>query len=183
MASTADEHRPPIAALAIAGYGSVLGSVFPVMAVIASADISGGLSVAGDSGALVVTMQNVGAVAGILALPIFAAAIGRGRAMALTGFGFVAASTACAIAPTLAWMLVARFFHGVFGGAMPFMFMLLVMTSLRRGHDQFEGISFFAASVSRLLSVACSSTISAGAGCSGSRRSRPSPMALPRPAS
>lgn len=156
MASAASQYRPPIAALAIAGYGSVLGSVFPVVAVISGADISGGLSVSSDSGALVVTMQNVGAVTGILGLPIFAAGIGRGRAMALAGFGFTLASAACALAPTLGWMLVARFFHGVFGGALPFMFMLLVMTSLRRGHDQFEGISLFAASTTLFFGIAAS---------------------------
>src|SRR4051812_36501841 len=105
MASAASQYRPPIAALAIAGYGSVLGSVFPVMAVISGADISGGLSVSSDSGALVVTMQNVGAVAGILGLPVFAAGIGRGRTMALVGLGFMLASAACALAPALGWML------------------------------------------------------------------------------
>lgn len=154
MASATDQYRPPIAALAVAGYGSVLGSVFPVMAVISIADISGGLSVASDNGALVVTMQNVGAIAGILGLPVFAGGIGRGRTMTLIGFGFMLASAACALAPTLGWMLVARFFHGVFGGALPFMFMLLVMTSLRRGHDQFEGISFFAASTTLFFGIA-----------------------------
>jgi len=154
MASIATRPGAPIMALAVAGYGSVLGSVFPVMAVIATADISGGLSVASDSGGLVITMQNVGAVAGILVLPGFAAGIGRGRAMALTGFGFMLASVACALAPTLGWMLMARFFHGVFGGALPFIFMLLVMTSLRRGHDQFEGISFFAASTTLFFGFA-----------------------------
>jgi DHA2 family multidrug resistance protein len=154
MSSTASHARAPIMTLAVAGYGSVLGSVFPVMTVIAAADISGGLSVASDSGALVNTMQNVGAVAGILILPSFAAGIGRGRAMALTGFGFMLASIACALAPSLAWMLPARFFHGMFGGALPFIFMLLVMTSLRRGHDQFEGISFFAASTTLFFGLA-----------------------------
>lgn len=148
--------RPPIAALAVAGYGSVLGSLFPVMTVISAADISGGLSVASDSGALVNTMQNVGAVAGLLILPTFAMGIGRGRAMALTGFGFMVSAIACALAPTLGWMLAARFAHGMFGGALPLMFMLLVMTSLRPGHGQFEGITLFAASTTLFFGLAAS---------------------------
>jgi len=154
MASTANQPRAPIAALAVACYGSALGSVFPVMTVISAADISGGLSVASDSGALVNTMQNIGAVAGILILPSFAIGIGRGRAMAVTGCGFMLSALACALAPSLGWMLVARTFHGMFGGALPLMFMLLVMTSLKRGHDQFEGISFFAASTTLFFGLA-----------------------------
>jgi len=141
-------------ALAIAAYGSALGSVFPPMTVIASADISGGLSIASDSGALVNTMQNVGAVVGILTLPTFVAALGRGRTMACTGLGFTLASASCGLAPGLGWMLVARFFHGAFGGALPLMFMLLVMTSLRAGKGQFEGISLFAASTTLLFGFA-----------------------------
>lgn len=146
MALPANPSKAPLFALAVAGYGSAIGSVFPVMTVIAGADISGGLSVAADSGALVNTLQNLGAVAGILALPMLAMAFGRGRAMVLIGLGFALSSTACALAPTLGLMLIARLFHGMFGGALPFMFMLLVMTSLRRGHGQFEGIWCFAAS-------------------------------------
>lgn len=156
MASSASQPGPPIAALAIACYGSAIGSVFPVMTVISAADISGGLSVASDSGALVNTMQNVGAVAGIILLPSIAAGIGRGRAMGATGFGFMLAAIACALAPSLGLMLLARFFHGLFGGALPLIFMLLVMSSLRRGHGQFEGISLFAASTTLFFGFAAS---------------------------
>jgi MFS family permease len=156
VVSTTEHNAPPIKALVVAAYGSALGSLFPVMAVISVADISGGLSVASDTGALVNTMQNVGAVAGILILPNFAVAIGRGRAMALIGLGFMLCSIACAMAPSIGWMLAARFLHGVFGGALPFMFMLLVMTSLKRGHDQFEGIAIFAASTTLFFGLAAS---------------------------
>jgi DHA2 family multidrug resistance protein len=154
MAPTTDQSAPPIMGLVIAGYGSMFGSLFPVMTVLSAADISGGLSVASDSGALVNTMQNLGAVAGILILPSFAAGIGRGRTMVLTGVGFVLSSIACALAPSLGWMLPARLAHGVFGGALPLMFMLLVMSSLKRGHGQFEGISLFAASTTLLFGFA-----------------------------
>ncbi|MEO9132291.1 MAG: MFS transporter [Sphingomonas sp.] len=156
MASAPAQPAPPIAALAVAGYGAVLGSLFPLMTVLNAADIAGGLSVAGDSAALVITMQNIGAVAGILIAPTFAAGIGRGRTMTLTGIGFCVSSVACAIAPSLAWMLVARFLHGVFGGVLPLMFMLLVMTSLRVGKGQFEGMTLFAASTTLFFGVAAS---------------------------
>ncbi len=154
MAPPTSQPKPPIGALAVAAYGSALGSTFPVMTVISAADISGGLSVASDSGALVNTMQNLGAVAGILLLPSFAMGIGRGRTMALIGFGFTLSSVACALAPSLGWMLLARLFHGMFGGAMPFMLMLLVMTSLRQGEGRFEGIWCFAASTTLVFGFA-----------------------------
>ena len=144
----------PHAALATAAYGAVLGSVFPIMTVMTIADISGGLSVAADSGALVNTFQNVGSVAGILAAPAFAAGIGRGRTMALAGGGFATAAAACALAPDLPTMLVARFAHGVFGGVLPLMFMLMVMTSLRPGHGRFEGMTLFATATSLFFGIA-----------------------------
>lgn len=156
MRSTTSPPKPPLPALIVAGYGSALGSLFPVMTVIAVADISGGLAVSSDSGALVNTMQNLGAVAGLLMLPHLVAGIGRGRAMGTIGFGFLVSSAACALAPTLGWMLPARLCHGMFGGALPLMFMLLVMTSLRRGHGQFEGIAAFAASTTLFFGFAAS---------------------------
>ncbi|MEG3177732.1 MFS transporter [Sphingomonas sp. RB3P16] len=156
MVSTAAQARPPIAALAVAGYGAVLGSLFPLMAVMTGADISGGLSVAADSGALVNTSQNIGAVVGILIAPSFAAGIGRGRTMVLTGTGFVLASVACALAPSLGLMLLARFVHGVFGGVLPLLFMLLVMTSLRPGEGKFEGMTLFATSTTLFFGLAAS---------------------------
>lgn len=148
--------RPPYAALATAGYGAVLGSLFPIMAVMTTADISGGLSVAADSGALVNTAHNIGSIAGILAAPSFAMGIGRGRTMAVTGWGFTIASMACALAPNLPIMLVARFIHGIFGGVMPFMFMLMVMTSLRPGSGRFEGMALFATSTALFFGLAAS---------------------------
>lgn len=151
-----DASRPgmPLTALATAAYGAVLGSVFPVMAVMTTPDVSGGLMVAGDSGALVNTVQNVGSVAGILAAPSFAAGIGRGRTMALAGAGFAVAAAGCAAATNLPGMLIARFLHGVFGGVMPLMFMLIVMTSLRPRQGQFEGMTLFATSTSLFFGLA-----------------------------
>src|SRR3546814_11307005 len=77
----------PIAALSVAGYGSLLGSMFPVMAIMTVSDIGGGLSAAADAAALVNTIQNVGAVAGIVIAPAFAAARGRGPPDQGTGTG------------------------------------------------------------------------------------------------
>jgi DHA2 family multidrug resistance protein len=150
----AAEQKPPYAALAVAGYGGVLGSLFPVVAVMSVADISGGLSVAADSGALVNTAQNIGAIGGILATPVFAFGLGRGRAIAMIAAGFILSSMLCALAPTLPLMLAARIMHGIFGGAMPLMFMLLVMTTLVPGRGQFEGMALFAASTSLFFGLA-----------------------------
>ena len=152
--SAAAEQKPPYSALAVAGYGSVLGSLFPVVAVMSIADISGGLSVAADSGALVNTAQNVGAIAGILATPVFAFGVGRGRAMAIIAAGFILSSLLCAAAPALPVMIAARTLHGVFGGAMPLMFMLLVMTTLIPGRGQFEGMALFAGSTALFFGLA-----------------------------
>jgi MFS family permease len=143
-----------VGALITAGYGSVLGSFFPVMTVMSASDIGGGLSVAADPAALVSTFYNIGNIAGILVTPAFAARVGRGRSMAWAGMGFLLASIAAAIAPTLPWMLAARLFHGLFGGALPLMFMLLVMTSLKPGSGRFEGMTAFAASTTVFFGLA-----------------------------
>ena len=148
------DHTIPHAALATAAYGAVLGSVFPVMTVMTVSDMSGGLSVAADSGALINTLQNVGSVVGILAAPVFAAGIGRGRTMALAGAGFMMAAIACALAPDLPTMLLARFAHGLFGAVMPLMFMLIVMTSLQPGKGRFEGMTLFATATSLFFGFA-----------------------------
>jgi MFS family permease len=152
--SSAAQQKPPYSALAVAGYGGVLGSLFPLVAVYSVADISGGLHIAADSAALVNTFQNVGAIAGILATPALAFGIGRGRAMAVVSAGFVLASSLCAMAPNLPIMLLARTLHGVFGGAMPLMFMLLVMTTLPPGRGRFEGMTLFATSTSLFFGLA-----------------------------
>lgn len=52
MAAAPQPQRAPIFALATAGYGAVLGSLFPVVAVMTIADISGGLGIPADSAAL-----------------------------------------------------------------------------------------------------------------------------------
>src|SRR3546814_10353751 len=117
-------------------YPTLVRSRFPVMAIMTVSDIGGGLSAAADAAALVNTIQNVGAVAGIVIAPAFAAALGRGRTMQWTGIGFLLAAIAAATAPNLPIMLVARFWHGFFGGALPLLFMLLVMTSLRAGRSE-----------------------------------------------
>lgn len=144
----------PLGALAVAGYGSVLGSLFPVMTVMTINDISGGLSVAIDAAALVNTAQNIGAVAGVLIAPTFVAALGRGRMMFWTGGGFLTASILAATAPNLSLMIIARVVQGAFGGVLPLMFMLIVMTSLKPGRGQFEGMALFAASTTLLFGAA-----------------------------
>ncbi len=155
LTSAADQ-KPPYAALAVSGYGAVVGSLFPLVTVLSAADISGGLSVAADSGALVNTVQNVGAIAGMLATPALAFGIGRRRTMAIVAAGFVLSSILCALAPTLPLMLVARTLHGLFGGAMPLLFMLLVMTAVPPGRGQFEWMTLFAASTSLFFGAAAS---------------------------
>lgn len=153
LASAADQ-KPPYAALVVSGYGAVLGSLFPLVTVLSAADVSGGLSVAADSGAWVNTMQNVGAIAGMLATPAVAFGIGRGRTMAFFGAGFVLSSLLCAIAPGLPLMLVARTLQGVFGGALPLLFMLLVMTAVPPRRGRFEWMTLFAASTSLFFGAA-----------------------------
>lgn len=145
--------EPPLPGLIVAGYGAVLGSVFPLMTIMTIGDIGGGLAVGPGGGAVINTMQSVGSVSGILLSPLFAAGIGRGRTMFWFGLGFLLAAVGAGVAPDYGWMLVARFAQGFFGGALPLLFMLLVMTSLTSGKGQFEGMALFAASTTALVGL------------------------------
>src|SRR3546814_18528854 len=89
----------PIAALSVAGYGSLLGSMFPVMAIMTVSDLGVCLSAAADAAAFVNTIHNVGAVAGIVISPAFASALGPGRTMQCTGIGFLLSAIAAASPP------------------------------------------------------------------------------------
>ncbi|WP_345725421.1 MFS transporter [Qipengyuania pacifica] len=156
MRATLETQGPPTIALATAAYGALVGSLFPVVTVLSLSDVSGGLGVSLDSAALVNTMQNVGAVAGLLIAPTLAFGLGRGRIMALSGAGFALASLACAISPNLPWMLFARLLQGFFGGILPFMLMLLVMTTMRPGIQRFSWLIVFAGTTSILFGAAAS---------------------------
>jgi hypothetical protein len=64
--------------------------------------------------------------------------------MRIVGLGFAMASLVAGIAPSLEWMVMARFAQGFFGGSLPLLMMLLVLTSLRPGQGQLEGMTAFA---------------------------------------
>ncbi|WP_447919742.1 MFS transporter [Achromobacter aegrifaciens] len=135
-------------ALAVASLGAVIGSTFPLAAILALGDISGGLSASADSTAWLTTIYNVGQ---IFCLPIVmtsAAAFGRGRSMRWAGLGFVLASAAVALSPNLAWALTMRFAQGFFGGMLPVLMFVLIMGTLPPGRDQRRGLAAFAAATS-----------------------------------
>ena len=146
--------QPQLPGLIVAGYGAVIGSLFPLMTIMTIGDIGGGLGVGPGGSALVNTFQSVGSVSGIFMAPLFSAGIGRGRTMFWFGLGFLLASVGAAFGPGYGWVLVARFAHGFFGGALPLLFMLLVMTSLTSGKGRFEGMAFFAASTTAFVGLA-----------------------------
>ncbi|EQB16368.1 hypothetical protein L284_09635 [Novosphingobium lindaniclasticum LE124] len=131
-----------------------MGSLFPVVALISIADVAGGLGISADDAALVGTVHNLGSIAGVLATPLSFFGVGRGRTLAVMSTGFVVSSALCAIVADLDAMLVARALQGFFDAAMPLMFMLLVMTSLKPGAGRFEGITMVGTSTSLFFGAA-----------------------------
>lgn len=63
--------------------------------------------------------------------------------MLLAGLFYTLSSIAVAVSPSFEWSLVARFLHGFFGGMLPVLMMLLVMTSLFPGKEQREGMTLY----------------------------------------
>jgi MFS transporter, DHA2 family, multidrug resistance protein len=133
------------AALATAAFGGVLGSTLPIAAVLMQTEVAGGLSVDAGDAAWSVTLYNVGQIIG-LPLALYGAAVfGCGRAMQAAGLGFGVASLAAASALGLGPHLVSRVLQGVFGGGLPTLMMVLVMTRLT-GPARAAGLSLFGAS-------------------------------------
>lgn len=135
-------------AIAVSSLGAVAGTTFSIMAILTMGDIAGGLSVSSDDAAWFNTLYNVGAICGLPIVMTMAAAFGRGRTMLLAGLFFTLSSIAVALSPHYEWALVARFLHGFFGGMLPVLMMLLVMTSLFPGKGQLEGMTLFALATS-----------------------------------
>ncbi|MCY1502440.1 putative multidrug resistance protein EmrY [compost metagenome] len=135
-------------AIAVSSLGAVAGTTFSVMAILTIGDIAGGLSVRSDDASWFNTLYNVGAICGLPMVMTMAASLGRGRTMFLAGLFFTLSSIAVAISPYFEWALVARFVHGFFGGMLPVLMMLLVMTSMFPGKGQLEGMTLFALATS-----------------------------------
>ncbi|MGQ3097057.1 MAG: MFS transporter [Brevundimonas aurantiaca] len=134
--------------LGVAALGAVIGSTFPVGMILGQADLAGGLSAAVNDASWSVTLYNVGQIAGLPMTMTAAAAFGRGRTMALAGAGFALSSAAIALSPGLGVFLAARLLQGFFGGALPVLFMVMIMTSLPPGRSQAGGLSLFAIATS-----------------------------------
>jgi len=146
--------RAPIAALALAALGALIGGLFPISVIFSLGDIGGGLSASADDTAWMVTVYNVGQLLGQPLLMITAGAFGRGVAMRALGMGFTLSSLAIALAPDLSWALGGRLLQGVFGGAMPTFMMLLVMTSPLPGRARVAGLAVFSIAASAGLGLA-----------------------------
>lgn len=116
--------------------------------ILGQADLAGGLSAAVNDASWSVTLYNVGQIAGLPMTMTAAAAFGRGRTMALAGAGFALSSAAIALSPGLGVFLAARLLQGFFGGALPVLFMVMIMTSLPPGRSQAGGLSLFAIATS-----------------------------------
>jgi DHA2 family multidrug resistance protein len=142
--------RPPIAywALAVGAFGALIGGTFPISVIFSLGDIGGGLSVSADDAAWVTTLYNVGQIVAQPLLMIMVSGVGRGRSMRISGAGFALASLAVAVAPTLAIALCARLIQGVFGGMLPTIMMLLVMTTPVEGPLKVAGLAAFSLSAS-----------------------------------
>lgn len=136
---------PPWGAIAVSTFGAIVGATMPLAVILSMPDISGGLSVGADEASWIVTVYNVGVLVGLPAAVALGFMIGRGRAMQLCGLGFALASLAAGVGDSLPWITAWRFAQGFFGGALPLLMMLIVLTSLPPHKGQLEGLALFAA--------------------------------------
>jgi DHA2 family multidrug resistance protein len=146
--------RAPYAALSLSAFGALIGGMFPISVIFSLGDIGGGLSASADDTAWLTTVYNVGQVLGQPLLMILAGAFGRGVAMRLAGSGFLLSSLAISVAPDLDWAIAARAVQGVFGGMLPTLMMLLVMTSPLQGRARVAGLAGFSLAASVGLGLA-----------------------------
>jgi DHA2 family multidrug resistance protein len=149
----------PLGALAVSLFGAVVSVVFSAGVAQALAQIGGDLAPGSRQASWILTLYDLGQVAGLPLVWILGRGLGRGRAMALAGLGYALASAGVALAPDLAAALPLRVVQGLFGGMMPVFVMLMVMSSLRPGQGQAEGLAAYAltatigAGVSTLVAV------------------------------
>lgn len=139
---------PPFGAIAVSTFGAVVAATMPLAVILSMPDIAGGLSVSADEASWVTTLYNVGTLAGIPAAVGVAGVTGRGRTMWIFGLGFALSSLVVAVGHSLSWVFIARFLEGFFGGALPLLMMLIVLTSLPPGRGQLEGLTLFAIATS-----------------------------------
>lgn len=143
-ATTANPARDAPRAIAISTFGTIVAATMPLAVILSIGDVAGGLSVSADEASWIITLYNVGAIVGVPMTVGFVGMFGRGRAMKIVGLGFAVASFAAGLAHSLEWMVMARFAQGFFGGSLPLLMMLLVLTSVRAGQGQLEGLTAFA---------------------------------------
>lgn len=151
VGSRSDAGAPPAspyAALAVGTFGALIGGAFPVSVIFAMGDIGGGLSASADDAAWFTTLYNVGQLIGQPLLMILIGGLGRGPVMRLAGAGLAVTSLGVAIAPNLEFALSVRLLQGVFGGMLPTLMMLLVMTSPLPGRAKVAGLAAFSLSAS-----------------------------------
>jgi DHA2 family multidrug resistance protein len=146
--------RPPLAALCLAAFGALIGGLFPISVIFSLGDIGGGLGASSDDTAWMITVFNAGQVVGQPLLMILVGSFGRGRAMRIAGGGFILTSLLAAVSPSLGAALAARAAQGVFGGMLPTMMMLLVMTSPLPGRMRVAGLAAFSVAASVGLGLA-----------------------------
>jgi DHA2 family multidrug resistance protein len=135
---------PPWGAIAVSTFGAVVAATMPLAVILSMPDVGGGLSASADDASWIVTLYNVGALVGLPPAIALSAIAGRGRAMQIFGIGFALTSLAIGVGHSLPWTFVARFAQGFFGGALPLLMMLIVLTGLPPGKGQTEGMTLFA---------------------------------------
>ncbi len=145
---------PPWGAIAVGTFGALVGATMPLAVILSIADVGGGLSASADDASWIVTLYNVGVLVGLPAAVGVASIAGRGWAMRIFGMGFALTSLAIGVGHSLAWVFVARFAHGFFGGALPMLMLLIALTSLPPGKGQLEGLTLFAISTTLGAGVA-----------------------------
>jgi DHA2 family multidrug resistance protein len=163
--SSASHPKPPVAALAVASLGAVIGATFPISVILSLGDVAAGFSASADDAAWITTVYNVGQLLGQPVVVSAAFALGRGRAMVLTGAAFTLSCLAVALAPGLGWAIAARLIQGMFGGALPTLMMLLVMTSPMGPRAKVKGMAAFALAASvgvGLAAWAAAASLAAG---------------------
>lgn len=132
-------------ALAVAALGALTSATFPLTATLALGDIGGALSASADEAAWLVTLYNLGRLAGLPFTFVLAASLGRRRAMQTAAGLFALGSLGMAMVHTLPAALTLRALQGLGGGMLPVLMFLILFSTVPPGPGRIRALAGFAA--------------------------------------
>jgi DHA2 family multidrug resistance protein len=133
---------------AVAFFGAVLSGTSARMGGLLAADINGGLGVSANEGSWIVTAHDVGQILIIPLVALLASTLSMRRLALFAGIGLAVTSIAATAVDSLAAMIALRGLHGVFGGAMLVIMMVIIMAKFPPGKGRNEGLVVYAFSTS-----------------------------------